>query len=217
MKAFKGKIFYSLKEDEDTLSPLVKAKRVHEAIFGGVKIAKPYNDNLKNVKKGIMFIRIRKNQVHYLTKLPNAYHAFNYYKVMLSRKHDEFVKFYRQRNLNNELESLPKILEHTDFHTLIPEIGEAFNIINAEIEENKSMFNNSMFDHWNGLTTHIIEQQLNISYDSKECNTFKSTKAIKILVDFMKKNEDTLKLFRIRTDEPFTEKLVMLLDLALER
>ena len=223
LRNFRGRIFYSLKEDEDYLSPLKKAKNAHMSLFKERNVCKPYSDRNSDcslrtgLKKSIMFIRIRKNQIHHFEKLKNAFHANDYYKVVLSRKHDDFVSYLKKRNLNNLIMNLPSLLKNPDIANVDVKIGDAVKEIEGEANSISTSFTNNSFDSWYGLSEEKLSRNLKINVDSKECATYKSKNAIEFIKNLQEKNEDVFSFINADSNTPFTDKLVMLLDLALER
>ena len=223
LKKFKGRIFYSSKEDEDITTPLKKAKQAHISLFNEKYVCKPYYDknddgSLKcGLKKNIMFIRIRKNQIHHLEKLQNAFHARDYYKIMLSRKHVDFVNYLKKRNLNNILMNLPSLLNNPDISKIDVKIDNAIKTINNEVNSISTSFSYNNFDSWYGVSMERLSTTLNIHENDKQCTSYKSKKEIEFIKNLQEKNEDVFSFINADKDTPFTDKLVMLLDLALER
>jgi virulence-associated protein VapD len=95
---FKGKIFYGFTDDKYLID---QTRDVHEILFGDNHVVKSMSYYSKKLK-GIMFIRIAKNNEKYMKYCSNAFHYSMYKTKMLYRK-ENIILNYRQKFENYNL------------------------------------------------------------------------------------------------------------------
>jgi hypothetical protein len=219
LENYRGKIFYGFREDEDKIG---KCINIHKKVFGGKHLLQPYRDfsskciNNNGKKKGTMIIQVRKNEVKYYERLPNAYHVNNYIQIMLSRKYEQIENHFKYTKLKTFLDEVPELFHHPDFGRVSKKIVVAIEKIETEMEIYENNKINNCFDYWSGLTTQDVEVYLKINTNSDRINNFTSKKYIDLLTDTKQKNVETLKYFCIPNRDSMPDKLVSLLRLALE-
>jgi hypothetical protein len=146
----------------------------------------------------------------------HAYHAKDFAKVMLSRKYNAFLTYYKHRNLKMALRNIPSILLNKDASKINSKVGRAVEKINRELETLEAI-KTITHDHFGyyGISDDMV-RKIGVSETCKAAMTFGSRYEIKFLEKVAAKNNEILKYFSIDENTPFTDKLVMLLDLALE-
>lgn len=128
---FNGAIFYGTTDDEYKLND---AYRIFSELFPNIGTVTGWSSWTNNgwnfgygfrdgEKKGIMFVRLAKNNVQYMNYCKNAYHVDQFYVKMLHRKIDLIKKYFENKDFLNNANKIDDLYKSDLFKEVNPRWG----------------------------------------------------------------------------------------------
>jgi hypothetical protein len=127
-------IFYGLQEDDDLLR---SSENVFDILFGSDLIVKQYDERQHTFtqpgKKGIMFIRMSKENLKYMQYCKNAKPIAEFKAKIVRRKEDAVVEYFQSLNLVAEYGNVQDLYKSKGFQKLSPSWAKRIAVVEAYI------------------------------------------------------------------------------------
>jgi hypothetical protein len=141
---FNMPIFYGSTEDEHALET---ATKVYRELFNGDNLIYSYYKyssdkdkfqragDKKNIKAGLMIIRIAKGNFKYMKFCKNAYHIDTIGHKLMYRKADKVTAYFNTYKLLQKYDNLNNLYKDPDFNKIDEDWGKTINKLNADISK----------------------------------------------------------------------------------
>jgi hypothetical protein len=129
-------IFYGLQEDDDTLR---SSESIFDLLFGSETIVKQYDERThvfsQPGKKGIMFIRMSKENIKYMQYCKNAKPISEFKTKIVRRKEDAVIEYFQSVNLIASYSNVQELYKSKNFRKLSPAWAKKFSTVEDYIQK----------------------------------------------------------------------------------